>query len=68
MRKIPSWVWLAAAGIGAYFLYQKYKTPVIALTSANASPTGQALPGTPAAISQAGQQISTGLTQLFQNV
>ncbi len=65
MKKIPSWVWLAVAAGGAYFLYQKYKTPVISLASASTSAGTQALPGTPAAINQAGQQIGTGLMQLF---
>lgn len=67
--KVPKWVWLIIAAGGAWYLYSKYKSTTIALTSASVSNAPQnALPGTPAAISSAGQQIGQGLTTLFNQV
>lgn len=68
MGKIPKWVWLLVAAGGAYYLYNRYKSTTIALTSASATPTGQALPGTPNAIAQASNQIASGITSIFNQV
>lgn len=69
MKKIPSWVWLAVAGAGAYYLFTKYKAnQTIALTSATVSAggsTSNVLPGTPSSVAAAGAQIGQGLSQLF---
>ena len=70
MNRIPKWVWLIVAAGGAYYLYKRYQSATISLTSATASTGGApvALPGTPAALNAAGGQIASGLTALFNQV
>lgn len=66
MNKIPKWVWLLIAAGGAYYLYNKYKAgATIALTGATVGGQSVQLPGTPSAVNTAGQQIASGITQLF---
>jgi|HubBroStandDraft_2_1064218.scaffolds.fasta_scaffold71702_6 hypothetical protein len=69
MNKIPKWVWAIAIAGGAYYLYNRYKSAAVALTSASIGQNGQpALPGTPGAINTGSAQIASGITQLFNLV